>query len=569
MVGSSILTLPVESMLDAMDPNVAVVPIVVNAGAALLPAAMAVIASFVAILFKPKELIRVCTAKPWIPLLLLVVVGGIGGIIWLWPAPAAPETAGRSRGGGAGAAVVSPTGGGGVQVDWTRIALARINAGPVIIKQSQGSDAAAPGAGSGAAADGSGQPFVFRGGLERLGAINPSIEGPLQKTWHYYPTWIDDDGIEQEDTEAMILSSAAYHSGRVFGASCMLDPPYSYGSIFCLDAATGEQIWSVGKLNGEDMIGYFSSPAITADGRYLLIGQGLHPDTNCNLICIDTQTGEVHWSIQVELHIESSPVIDGDMVYVGCGAIEDVATKKPISHPGFVLAARISDGQEQWRFDVADPESSPIVEDGVLYIGSGFNGQAVVALKTDPDATDRLLWQTSTPYPITGATTLMGDTVVVGGGNGDFVFRDPNPAGVVLALDKKTGEIRWQTDMPDAVLGAVAAGPSLICPVASGEVVALDPSSGERVWATKVSGHMPVLAACAVTDDSVYAVSQDGYLAQLKLEGGDLVEKHYINSVNNPGAQGLSISSPLVVGNSLFVGSETGGLSCYQGTPAP
>jgi|GEM_PF-590547 len=575
MVGSSILTLPFDAVGLGLfaDPNVAVVPIVVNAGAALLPAAMAVVASFVAILFKPKELIRVCTAKPWIPLLVLVVVGGIGGIIWLWPAPAAPEAAGRSRG-GAAAATVSTVGSSGVQVDWTRIALARIKAGPVLpalAQPSQGGLVQAAGSQSGAAvgSEQSNQPFVFRGGIDRTGAINPSLSGSLQQAWYYYPTWIDEDGIEQEDTEAMILSSPAYHSGRVFGASCMLDPPYSYGSIFCLDAQTGEQIWTVGKIDGEDMIGFFSSPAVTADGRYLLIGQGLHPDANCNLICIDTETGEVHWTIQVELHIESSPVIDGDMVYVGCGAIEDPTTKKPISHTGFVLAARISDGQEQWRFDVVDPESSPIVQDDVLYIGSGFNGQAVVAIDTKEGVTDRLLWNTPTPYPITGATTLMGDTVIVGGGNGDFVFRDPNPAGVVMALDKKTGEIRWTTDLPDAVLGAVAAGDSLICPVASGEVVALNPADGQKQWATKVSGHMPVLAACAVTGQSIFAISQDGYLGQLDLATGDLVEKHYVNSVDRPGAQGLSISSPLVVGNQLFVGSETGGLRCYQGTPAP
>ena len=546
--------------LPALDSQLAVVPIVVNAGAVLLPAILAGIASFVAILFKPKELIRVCRAKPWIPLLVVMIVGGVGTLIWLWPAPAQHGTGTRRR----TSATVSPTGAGTVvNIDWTKIALARINA------QKQQKVRPVATTNDVPAQIPTGRAFIFRTGPERLGSMGADLSGPLQKAWHYYPRWIDETGVEQEDTDAMILSSPAYHNNRVYGASCLLDPPDNYGAIFCLDAITGRQIWSVGKIKGEDIKGFFSSPALTADGRYLLIGQGLHPDSNCHLICIDTETEQIHWTLQVPLHIESSPAIDGDTVYVGCGAIEDPTNHKPLSHPGFVLAVRISDGQERWRFDVADPESSPVVQDGVLYIGSGFNGQAVVALDTETDKQDRLLWRTQTPYPITGAMTLMGDTVIAGGGNGDFVYRDPNPAGVVLALEKTSGQIRWRTDLPDAVLGAVAAGPSLICPVASGQVVALDPRTGARQWTTPINGHAPVLAACAVTDTSVYAVSQDGYLARLDRNTGALLDRQYINAAERPGAQGLSISSPLVAHGRLYVGSETGGLRCYQGGSMP
>lgn len=291
----------------------------------------------------------------------------------------------------------------------------------------------------------------------------------------------------------------------------------------------------------------------------------MHPDSQCRLLCIKAQTGEVHWTHEVELHIESSPAIDGDIVVVGAGAIEDPATHKPISHPGFVLAMRISDGTVLWQEDVVDPESSPISAKGVAYIGSGFNGKAVVALNTDPQAEPRVKWQTPTPYPITGAVTLYEGMVIVGGGNGDFVFRDPDPKGVLLALDQETGELLWQTDMADAVLGAVAAGKCLICPVASGEVVALDPKTGDILWSTAVSGRAPVLAAPVVTESHVYAVSQDGYLAKLDLDSGEILEKVYVNATDRPGAQGLTISSPFVSNQRLFVGSETGGLRCYIG----
>lgn len=546
-----------------VDAPLAVVPIVINAGAALLPAILAFVTSCVAILFKPKELMHLCRAKPLVPALMFLVIGGITGLICLWPKADQSDSGARRRAGPAVAGAEH----GVVSIDWTKIALARIEAmkypdNVTVINTPETVQAEIPGV----VGTSSKQPFIFRAGPQRLGSMGFDLAGSLQKAWHYYPRWTDETGVEQEDTEAMILSSPAFHNGRVYGASCLLDPPDNYGAIFCLDAETGRQIWSVDTLEGEDLKGFFSSPALTADGRYLLIGQGLHPDSDCYLICIDTKKGKIHWALQVPLHIESSPTIVDNTVYVGCGAIEDPSTHKPLSHPGFVLAVGIDNGEERWRYDVADPESSPAVQDGVLYIGSGFNGQAVVALDTQTDKQDRLLWRTPTPYPITGAVTLLGASVIAGGGNGDFVYRDPNPAGVVLALDRATGSIQWSTDMPDAVLGAVAAGSPLICPVASGEVVALDPKDGTPLWTTAISGHAPVLAACAVAEQAVYAVSQDGYLARLDRSTGELLGRQYINATDRPGEQGLCISSPLVVNGRLFVGSETGGLRCYQGS---
>ena len=49
----------------------AVVPVFVNTGAALLPAIVAGLASFVAILLQPGQLVRVCREKPYWPLGIL------------------------------------------------------------------------------------------------------------------------------------------------------------------------------------------------------------------------------------------------------------------------------------------------------------------------------------------------------------------------------------------------------------------------------------------------------------------------------------------------------------------
>ena len=124
---------------------------------------------------------------------------------------------------------------------------------------------------------------------------------------------------------------------------------------------------------------------------------------------------------------------------------------------------------------------------------------------------------------------------MVGGGNADYAYSSPEPAGVVLALNRRTGHVRWEREMDDAVLAPIAVsqepGPHgrtrAFCPVRNGEVVALDVHDGQVVWRQRISGKAPVLAGCAVAFPVVYAVSNDGYLAVLRAGDGTLLEKHF------------------------------------------
>ncbi len=375
---------------------------------------------------------------------------------------------------------------------------------------------------------------------------------------------------EYNDPEdAWHFSSPAVLGGRVYGTWSFQNVDGKIvGEVYCLDALNGMVKW----VTEEPFKGFFSSPAVTGDGKYVLIGQGLHEDRNCELLCLEAETGKVHWRIKTTLHVESSPAIFGDMVVAGAGAIEG-PDHKPTTEPGEVIAVRISDGKELWRCQVNDPESSPAVsKDGIVYIGSGFQGNAVVALRSESDEVlasrgmSRVMWRTALTYPVTGPVTLAGDLVVVGSGNSDFVYSSPHPAGVVVALDAKSGEVRWRATMKDSVLGAVAyRDGKLICPVRTGEVVALKAEDGSEIWRSSVSGKSPVLAAPALARGYVYAVSRDGYLAVLEASNGLVIERHQLNATGKPGERGFSMSSPMVAGGRVYVGSETGGLRCFSG----
>lgn len=532
--------------------TLSVVPIVAAAGSAILPTLAAAGATLIGLLLKPKTLVAACKRKPHVPILIIIGIAATWLGIHLFHTQTKHD--GRARTSGSGAV--------SAQTDWTRVAL------EIIQQQKNGAIIPAPAVNTTVLT----RAMIYRGGADRRGWDSGITPINLTKAWHYFPTWIDDDGSVKEEQDAMILSTPLVSGNTVFGASCLMDPPETFGSVFSLDAITGEQRWITEVVGDIDLKGFFSSPALSADGSSLVIGQGLHPDAYCMLVCLNAETGALRWTVPTELHIESSPAIEGNLVVVGCGAIENPSTHKPISHPGYVQAVDLETGKELWRYDVADPESSPAIVDGIVYIGSGFNGQAVFALRSESDAElkakglDRLLWKMESDYPVTGAVTVSGDTVLVGGGNGDFVYSADHPAGVVLAINKTDGVLKWSALLPDSVLGALATdGEIVICPVANGEVHALELATGKPRWTVAANGRSPVLTGSAFANGSVYVVSKDGYLIRLATTDGSVEEKIYINNPQRPGASGLSISSPTVANGRVYVGSETGGLRCYAG----
>lgn len=524
-----------------------VVPIFVNAGAAVLPVVLGALASAAALLFKPRELVALCRHRPLVPISVLAVLGAASLGIWLLTSPSsASATRLTARGGDFS----------GDQTDWVKFA-------EDLMRQDKLRQAtiATTGATTAPVSAASSGPVGLGRDFTRCGYDGGPVPRDLHLLWQH----------DQEN--AWFLSSPAVVGGRVYASSCQSDVTGKLGTVFCLDARTGRLIWQSPPDGEAPFKPFFSSPAISADGKYLIIGQGLHPDDNCELLCLETDTGKVHWKVKTPLHIESSPAIFGDMVVVGAGAIED-DEHKAISHPGMVVAVRISDGKDLWRAQVNDPESSPAIgEDGTIYIGSGFNGNAVVALRRESDDElkaknlSRILWRHPAPYPITGGVTLAGDLVLVGGGNSDYVYAAPHPAGVVLALDRKSGDVRWQANLPDAVLGTIAArGEKIICPVRDGRVLCLDSHDGHAVWQINISGKAAVLSGCALAGPLAYATSRDGYLGVIDTDSRKLIDRVQLNADGKPGHDGLCLSSPTIVGGCVFVGSETGGLRCFIGS---
>src|SRR5262249_43654857 len=137
------------------------------------------------------------------------------------------------------------------------------------------------------------------------------------------------------------------------------------GMVSRIDADTGMAVWSksVTDLVGSSLTSFVSrtTPVVTPDvvvfgtQRQLsdLVGK---PGIGAYLIALDPDTGTLKWKTQMETHpaalITSSPVLEGNRLYVGVGSLEESFGK--ISHYNFtfrgsVVAVDVATGNILWR----------------------------------------------------------------------------------------------------------------------------------------------------------------------------------------------------------------------------
>ena len=105
------------------------------------------------------------------------------------------------------------------------------------------------------------------------------------------------------------------------------------GNVYAINRNNGQQIWSVQVPVLDGVMGAVSrsSPAIHGDD--VIIGDiendGVAPPhKGANLIALNRKTGKLHWITQVDNQgmaiITGSPVVYGDVVYVGISSNEEI-----------------------------------------------------------------------------------------------------------------------------------------------------------------------------------------------------------------------------------------------------
>lgn len=398
-------------------------------------------------------------------------------------------------------------------------------------------------------------PSQDRGGPHRQASDNSPAPRNLVVKWRAGLTLDREGGVFTDDL-ALFLSSPVVHQGWIYAATTTLDVPNNLGAIICLDATSGARRWSVDAVDGSPLRGFVSSPVLSKDGHYLVIGEGLHTDDHSRVICLDPSTGKVRWSRRLETHIEATPCIWGDVVIACAGAIEDSTTRQAQGSIGEVVALSLQTGAVQWRHPMVDPEFSVTPDgDGFLAV-SCLNGQALVAL----DAAGHERWKAELPDSASTPVSLTDELIIVGSGTCDFLRRPKHPHGSIQAFDR-VGKLRWHTTLDDAPFGPLAiADGAIVAGLLNGHLVCIDAATGTKRWDTQVSINAAIMGGVAIAEHIVYAVTDTDGLVVIDLVSGKIRERHALALSERRDQAGRGWSGPVVAQGAVFVATAHGGL---------
>jgi outer membrane protein assembly factor BamB len=269
----------------------------------------------------------------------------------------------------------------------------------------------------------------------------------------------------------------------------------------------------------------------------------------------------------------SSPVISGSTVYVGSG-------------DGNVYALDAASGALKWKFKTGDVvHASPAVSNGVVFIGSWDRNMYALDASTGKE-----IWRFQTGNDTVIYNQIgIASSAAVAGGVVYFGCRD----GHFYAVDEKTGKQRWVVDNK---MGWVIASPSVrngvvYFPTSDGtRFKAVDATTGDVKYS--VVNKAVSFSSPALVGNVIFFGTSDGWLhaldiatgavkAEFQSDGSKVNGAKYTDStgrmdgrrlypdftldgmilgMHNMFSMGSFLSSPVVVGGVLYIGSTDGNL---------
>ncbi len=409
------------------------------------------------------------------------------------------------------------------------------------------------------------QDAMFRGGPAHEGVYDSPAPTLQSVVWKF-------------KTQGRVLSSPAVSGDRVYVGS-------TDGRLYAIDRTTGVERWQFASKGP-----IASSPAVHGDLVYVSSLDG-------NIYAVDTATGKQRWAFATKgerrftapgIHgaiprtermpdpfdvFLSSPTIANSTVYIGSG-------------DQHVYALDALTGTIKWQFAAGDViHASPAVANGLVYIGSWDRNLYALDAATGHERWRYTTGNDTTTYNqigIASSAAVAAGLVFVGGRDGHF-----------HVVDARTGVLKWTHDNHGGwTIGspAVRNGTVYFATSDGRRFKALDAATGAVKFdlANKaISFSSPALAG-----DVVYYGTSDGWLHGVDIRTGQFVAHFQSDGSRENAAKwtdsagvfqsgrmypdrtidgmmigmrtmftvGSILSSPVIVGGVLYVGSADGNL---------
>jgi len=294
-------------------------------------------------------------------------------------------------------------------------------------------------------------------------------------------------------------------------------------------------------------------------------GQGHSAERGVPLAWSESQN--IRWKSAVPGRGWSSPAVANGRVWVTTAVGRDDVSLRALAFD--VESGRTMVDVEVFRLKRPAPMNpknsraspTPIVDGDRVYVHYGADGTAALT------ATGEVVWKTKLAYESQhgdgGSPVLYGDVLIVSCDGSDSAY--------VVALDKRTGKVRWRTwrrqpwDQAYSTPLVIRVGDrDELVSVGAYRAAAYDPASGKEIWRVSyadgfsnvprpVYGHGLVYIATGFQEPTLIAVRADG--------AGDVTKTHIAWTLR----RGAPLTpSPLLVGDELYVVSDGGIASCLD-----
>ena len=270
------------------------------------------------------------------------------------------------------------------------------------------------------------------------------------------------------------------------------------------------------------------------------------------------------WKVPIPGLGWSSPVIHGDRIWLTTALGEGRSLRTVSIHrkDGRVLSeVEVFLNNDPARIHSKNSHASPtpILEDDRVYVHFGASGTACLSSE------GQILWRTQLEYETMhgpgGSPTLFGDLLIVS--------CDGTNVQYVVALEKRTGQIRWKQSREkgrmafSTPLVIQEQGVDQVVSTGGDRVVSYDPMTGKEIWWFPYDGFslvprpvygLGLVYVCSGFNSPVlYAIRPSGR--------GNLAGSHLAWSLS----KGVPFNpSPVLVGDELYVVSDRGVLSCLD-----
>ena len=272
-------------------------------------------------------------------------------------------------------------------------------------------------------------------------------------------------------------------------------------------------------------------PAVAYGKLYFANAKGV-------LFAVDIGKVRTAWAYRAHRCTAAAPAVDNHTVYMTFMNTPPCnATRSGLD--GEVVALNADTGKLRWRLRIGPSESSPLVDNGTVYVGD-WNGR-LYALSAASGATR---WTFQAGNKIKGAVALSGGRVYFGSYDHH-----------VYALNARTGKLVWKATAQQRLgnRGTFYSTPAVAYDrvyigSTDGKMYSFGATSGKLRWSHGTGGY--VYSSPAVYQQRVFAGSFNGDLYAFDAATGDVLWKYPTN--------GPISGSPIVVNGIVYVSSLRG-----------